>query len=114
MRIRTLIGTFVALGMLMSQPVLASDDIETLIKAGDHRKLEMYYAEEAKNLKAKADKWEVLAEYYEKFPDEYSGGAENVHKHIENVRAMADDYRKAMHEARDLALRHHSLIRKGP
>lgn len=114
MRIRTLIGTFVALGMLMSQPVLASDDIEALIKAGDHRKLEMYYAEEAKNLKAKADKWEVLAEYYEKFPDEYSGGAENVHKHIENLRAMADDYRKAMHEARDLALRHHSLIRKGP
>ena len=41
MRIRTLIGTFVALGMLMSQPVLASDDIETLIKTGDHRKLEM-------------------------------------------------------------------------
>lgn len=107
-------GVFLALGLLMSMPALASDDIESLIKAGDHRKLEMYYAEEAKNLKAKADKWEVLAEYYEKFPDEYSGGSENVHKHIENLRAMADDYRKAMHEARDLALRHHSLIRKGP
>lgn len=114
MRIRTVIGIFLVLGLLMTMPVLASDDLEALIKTGDHRKLEMYYAEEAKALKAKADKWEVLAEYYEKFPDEYSGGSENVHKHIENVRAMAEDYRKAMHEVRDLALRHHSLIRKGP
>jgi len=107
-------GVFLALSFLISTPALASDDIEALIKAGDHRKLEMYYAEEAKNLKTKADKWEVLAEYYEKFPEEYSGGSENVHKHIQNLRAMAEDYRKAMHEARDLALRHHSLIRKGP
>ena len=98
----------------MSVPAFAADDIESLIKAGDHRKLEMYYLEEAKSLKAKAEKWEVLAEYYEKFPEEYSGGSENVHKHIENVRAIAEDYRKAMHEARDLAVRHHSLIRKGP
>jgi len=114
MKIRKLTGISLALGLLMSLPASASGDIESLIKAGDHRKLEMYYAEEAKNLKAKAEKWEVLAEYYEKFPDEYSGGSENVHKHIENVRAIAEDYRKAMHEARDLASRHHSLIRKGP
>ncbi len=114
MRMRKWTGVFFALSFLMSLPALASDDVEALIKAGDHRKLEMYYAEEAKNLKAKAEKWEVLAEYYEKFPEEYSGGSESVHKHIENVRAIAEDYRKAMHEARDLALRHHSLIRKGP
>ncbi len=114
MKIRTLTGIFLALGLLMSLPASASDDLEALIKAGDHRKLEMQYLEEAKALKAKAEKWEVLAEYYEKFPDEYSGGSESVHKHIENVRAIAEDYRKAMHEARDLALRHHSLIRKGP
>ncbi len=114
MKIRKLTGIFLILGLLMSLPAFASDDIEALIKAGDHRKLEMYYLEEAKNLKAKSDKWEVFAEYYEKFPDEYSGGSENVHKHIGNLRAMADDYRKAMHEARDLASRHHSLIRKGP
>ncbi len=114
MKIRKLTGIFLTLGLLMSLPAFASEDIEALIKAGDHRKLQMYYLEEAKNLKAKSDKWEVLAEYYEKFPDEYSGGNENVHKHIENLRAMADDYRKAMHEARDLASRHYSLIRKGP
>jgi hypothetical protein len=105
---------FLALSFLMSMPVFAADDLEDLIKAGDHRKLQMYYLEEAKNLKTKADKWEFIAEYYEKFPEEYSGGAENVHKHIENLRAMADDYRRAMHEARDLAARHYSLIRKGP
>jgi hypothetical protein len=103
-----------ALSFLMTMPAFAADDLEALIKAGDHRKLETYFLEEAKDLKAKADKWEFFAEYYEKFPEEYSGGAENVHKHIENLRAMADDYRKAMHEARDLASRHHSLIRKGP
>ena len=107
-------GAFLALSFLMSTPALASEDLEALIKAGDHRKLEMYYLDEAKNLKAKAEKWEFIAEYYEKFPEEYSGGSENVHKHIQNLRSMADDYRKAMHEARDLASRHHSLMRKGP
>ncbi len=114
MKMRKWTYLFLALGFLMTMPAFAADDLEALIKAGDHRKLEMAYLEEAKDLKAKAAKWEVLAEYYEKFPEEYSGGAENVHKHIENLRAMADDYRKAMHEARDLASRHHSLIRKGP
>lgn len=38
----------------------------------------MYYLDEAKTLKGKADKWEVLAEYYEKFPEEYSGGSERA------------------------------------
>ncbi len=110
------IGTclFVAFSVMVSMPALAEDHLEALIKAGDHRKLEMYYLDEAKALKTKADKWEFIAEYYEKFPEEYSGGADNVHKHIENLRAMADDHRKAMHEARDLASRHRSLMRKGP
>ena len=98
----------------MSRPAVASDDVEALIEAGEQRKRGMYYLEEAKHLKAKAEKWEFIADYYEKFHEEYSGGSENMHKHIENVRAMAEDYRKAMHEARDLASRHHSLIRKGP
>lgn len=105
---------FLALSFMMSMPAFAADELESLIKAGDHRKLEMYYLEEAKALKTRADKWEFIAEYYEKFPEEYSGGGDNVHKHIENLRAMADDYRKAMHEARDLAARHRSLMRKGP
>ena len=110
------IGTclFLALSFMVSMPAFAEDHLEALIKAGDHRQLEMYYLEEAKNLKTKADKWEFIAEYYEKFPEEYSGGGENVHKHIANLRAMADDYRKAMHEARDLASRHRFLMRKGP
>lgn len=105
---------FVVLGFLVSMPAFAEDHLEALIKAGDHRKLEMYYLDEAKDLKTKADKWEFIAEYYEKFPEEYSGGVDNVHKHIANLRAMAEDYRKAMHEARDLASRHRSLMRKGP
>jgi hypothetical protein len=41
----------------------------------------MHYLEEAKNLKAKADQWEFVAEYYEKFPQEYSGDSETLHKH---------------------------------
>ncbi len=103
-----------ALGFLMSVPALASDDLEAMIKAGDHRKLEMYYREEAQNLKTKADRWEFIAEYYEKFPQEYAGDPATVHMHIVNVRAIAEDYRKASHEARDLAARHNALIRRGP
>ncbi len=105
---------FLALGLVMSMPAFAAEDIEALIKAGDHRKLEMYYLEEAKNLKAKADHWEFLAEYYEKFPYEYTGDIAYVHMHIVNLRAMAESNRKAMHDARDLAARHRSLVRKGP
>jgi hypothetical protein len=105
---------FLALGLLMSMPVFASDDLEALIRAGDHRKLETYYREEAQNLKAKAERWEFVAEYYEKFPQEYAGDPATVHMHIVNLRAIAEDYRKAMHEARDLAARHNSLIRRGP
>lgn len=103
---------FLILGLLVSVPAFASDDLESLIKRGDHRKLEQYYLEEAKQMKTKADQWEFAAEYYEKFPHEYSGDAGNVEKHIANARAIADDYRKAMHEARDMASRHRSLIRK--
>ncbi|MDF0665465.1 MAG: hypothetical protein P0119_05230 [Nitrospira sp.] len=103
-----------ALGFLMSVPALASDDLEAMIKAGDHRKLEMYYREEAQNLKTKADRWEFIAEYYEKFPQDFAGDPATVQMHINNVRAMAEDYRKASHEARDLARRHSSLMRKGP
>lgn len=105
---------FLALGLATGIPAFAADELEAMIKAGDHRKLEMYYREEAKNLKAKADRWEFVAEYYEQFPQEYSGDPATVQKHIDNVRAMAEDYLKASHEARDLARRHNSLIRRGP
>ena len=105
---------FLALSFLMSVPVFASDELEALIKAGDHRKLEMYYREEAKTLKAKADRWEFVAEYYEQFPQEYGGDPATVQMHITNLRAMSEDYLKASHEARDLARRHSSLMRKGP
>jgi hypothetical protein len=107
-------GLFLALSFMGSMPTFAEEHLEALIKAGNHRMLENYYLEEAKDLRAKADKWEFIAEYYEKFPEEYSGGGDNVHKHIEHLRAMADDYRRAMHEARDLAMQHHAMIRKGP
>jgi hypothetical protein len=114
MKIGIGICLFLALGFMVSMPAFADDHLEALIKAGNHRMLENYYLEEAKDLKSKATKWEFIAEYYEKFPEEFSGGPENVDKHIKNLRAMAEDYRKAMHEARDLAMRHHALIRKGP
>ncbi len=104
---------FLALGLVMSMPAFAAEDIEALIKSGNHQQLELYYLEEAKNLKAKADHWEFLAEYYEKFPHEYTGDIAYVHMHIVNLRALAESTRKAMHEARDLAWRHHSLVRKG-
>jgi hypothetical protein len=55
MTMKKWIGACVALSLLMSLPVFASEHIQDLIKAGDHRKLETYYLEEAKNLKAKAD-----------------------------------------------------------
>lgn len=72
---RTLTGIFLALGLLLTKPVFASDDLEALIKAGDHRKLEMYHLEEAKNLKAKAEKWEVLPNTTKSFWTSVPSGA---------------------------------------
>jgi hypothetical protein len=45
MKTRRWTYVFLALSVLMTMPAFAADDLEALIKAGDHRKLEMYYLE---------------------------------------------------------------------
>lgn len=105
---------FLGLGLLIATQSFAGQPLEKLIEKGDHRGLAMYYAEEAKDLKAKAEQWEFAAEYYEKFPGAFEGDSSKTTEHIMHLRAIAEDFRKAAHEARDLANEHHTLIRKGP
>lgn len=104
---------FLSLGLLIATQSFAGHPLESLIDKGDHQGLAALYAQEAKDLKAKAEQWEFTAEYYEKFPGAFEGGSANVSEHITHLRAIAEDFRKAAHEVRDLANRHRSQVRKG-
>lgn len=104
---------FLVLGLLIATQSFAGHPLEKLIDKGDHQGLATHYAEEAKDLKAKAEQWEFVAEYYEKFPGSFEGDSAKMSEHITHLRAMAEDFRKAAHEARDLANKHRSQVRKG-
>ena len=104
---------FLGLSLLISTQSFAGHPLEKLIDKGDHQGLAAHYAEEAKDFKAKAEQWEFAAEYYEKFPGAFEGDSSKVSEHIAHLRAIAEDFRKAAHEARDLANQHRSQVRKG-
>ena len=105
---------FLSFGLLFVTQSFAGHPLEKLIDKGDHRGLAMHYAEEAKDFKAKAEQWEFAAEYYEKFPGAFEGDSSKTSEHITHLRAIAEDFRKAAHEARDLANQHRAMIRSGP
>jgi hypothetical protein len=107
------IWAFLAMGLLYAAPTFAETDVDALIQKGSHRELSMHYAEVAKDLKSKADKWEHTAEVYEM---QLGGDAAdpNLNSHIIHARRIADDYRRASQDARDLAREHRDRVRAGP
>lgn len=46
---------FVVLGLLVATPSFADSSLESMIREGDHQKLEAYYAQLAQDLKTRAD-----------------------------------------------------------
>lgn len=108
---------FVILGLLAApQSFARTHPLEGQLGHGetDHRVLAMMFDEEAEANKAKAENWEFIADYYEKFPSEFSGTKMTVTEHIAHCRSIADDYRKAEKYNRDLAAKHRQFIRRGP
>jgi hypothetical protein len=104
---------FMVLGLLVAMPIFAAESLETMISKGDHQGLQSYYSQQAQEFKAKANYWDSVAEFYEKHPGEPTGSVSSA-QHIARCRTIAESLRKAAHEARDLAMAHNELTRKGP
>lgn len=73
----------------------------------------LQYEELAQINKSKADNWEFMADYIEKFPKEYHDPSMPLKEHIAQLRAIAADFRKTEEQCRELAKKLHSLARHG-
>ncbi len=113
-----LMFAFMVVGLLMANQSFAggTPNIESMggKAVGDHHQLTMYYDEQAQIAKSKAQDWEFAADYYEKFPGEFTGKGMTASEHIAHCRAIAEDFKKAEQQNRELAAKHRSLMRKGP
>jgi hypothetical protein len=104
---------FMVLGLLVAIQSFAAEPLESLINKGSHQELQDFYSQQAKEFKAKADYWDLAAEFYERHPGEPTGDLTRA-QHIAHCQAISETFRKAAHEARNLATEHYDLTRKGP
>ncbi len=105
------------LGLLFStQGFAGSKDIPEGITDKNirtHFEIALHYEEQAQANKSKADNWEFMADYFEKFPKEYTETTMPVKEHIAHLRAIAADFKKAEEHDRALAAKHRALSRHG-
>ena len=110
-------GAFLVLGLLVAMHSFAgSKDIPEGITDKNirtHFEVALHYEEQAQANKSKADNWEFMADYYEKFPKEYNETTIPVKEHIAHLRAIAADFKKAEEHDRALAAKHRALSRHG-
>jgi len=109
---------FMALGLLaaMQSSFAGTADIpDSQLPGGvkTHFTLALQYEELAQINKSKADNWEFMADYFEKYPKEYHDTSMPVKEHIAQLRAIAADFRKTEEEDRVLAKKHHYMARHG-
>lgn len=108
---------FVALGLLLGMQALAGPndfaDNQFPGRMKTHLAFALQYEELAQSNKSKADNWEFIADYFEKFPKEYRDPSTPVKEHIAQLRAVAAEYRKTEELDRELAKKHHSMALHG-
>jgi hypothetical protein len=108
---------FMVLGLLVATSSFAggASGAEGMLSKmqGDHHSLAVYYEEQAQINKTKAANWEFAADYYEKFPGEVTAKGESAAEHIAHCRAIAEDFKKAEQQNRELAAKHRSMMRLG-
>jgi len=113
----TYMCAFLVLGLLAAmQTFAASGESLDGIKPGGvktHFALALQYEELAQINKSKADNWEFMADYIEKFPKEYHDPSMPLKEHIAQLRAIAADFRTTEEQDRALAKKHHYLARHG-
>ena len=105
------------LGLLASGQTFAAsgDSPDGIVPGGvkTHFTLAVQYEELAQINKSKADNWEFMADYFEKFPKEYHDPSMPLKEHIAQLRAIAEDFRKTEEQDRALAKQHHYMARHG-
>jgi hypothetical protein len=110
-------GAFLVLGLLVTMHSFAgSKDVPEGITDKNirtHFEVALHYEEQAQANKSKADNWEFMVDYFEKFPKEYNGTTMPVKEHIAQLRAIAADFKKAEEHDRALASKHRALSRHG-
>lgn len=112
MRLLTVLGTVLFIGVVLATSGYAGGHPTIPDKAtGDHHDLAMYYEEEAQKNKSRALDWEFAADYFEKFPDAYTGKMK-ASEHLAALRETAADFRKAAEKDQELARKHRDLMRK--
>ena len=109
---------FVVLGLFTAMHTFASSSdvpADSQLPGGvrTHFTLAVQYEELAQINKSKADNWEFMADYYEKFPKEYHDTSMPLKEHIAQLRAIAADFRKTEEQDRILAKKHHYMARHG-
>ncbi len=92
--------------MLVAQGC-AETSAQRMINQNDHAGLANYYAQQAQELRAKANQWEFTAEYYEKHSEPH--GKTEPAQHAAHCRAIAQSYLKAADEADELAREHRAM-----
>ena len=111
------ICAFLLFGLIaVMQTYTASGDVPDGIPPGGvktHFTVALQYEELAQINKSKADNWEFMADYFEKFPKEYNDKSIPLKEHIAHLRAIAADFRKVEEQDRALAKKHHYLARHG-
>jgi len=110
-------SAFLVLGLLVvMQSFAGTHDIPGSMIGkgmGDHHEIAMYYEAQAQADKSKAENWEFMADYYAKYPQEYSGKAETLEMHVAHLRSVAGDLRKSAEKNQALAAQHRSMARQG-
>jgi len=103
------LGFLIATHSLAAQPpAIESRDGKP---AGNHFSLWQYYEQQAQLNESKAQKWDFVADYYEKFPAAFAGKM-SIKDHIAQCRAIAEDLRMAANKDHELASQHFSMMRK--
>jgi hypothetical protein len=104
------IPTLMVLGLLVwvqGCAEMSGTPPQRLITQNDHVGLANYYAQQAQELREKAKKWEMTAEFYEKHSEPH--GKTEPKQHAAHCRAIAQNYQKAADEADALAQEHRAM-----
>jgi len=108
---RRLMMALLAMGCVVILQACAGGPPREAIEQRDHPALVAFYKQQAEEFREKAQRWDDLAESYERHGDPH--GKLEPKQHAAHCRAIAQDYRKAAEEADALVTEHRAMLPHG-